>query len=69
MENFFGRLKIVMVYDERFETMDEFVHRLREDNPFLVRRIIIFNQSYLSRNQFFLFLITYVFLRGLFLAP
>ena len=69
MENFFGRLKIVMVYDERFETMDEFVHRLREDNPFLVRRIVIFNQSYLSRNQFFLFLITYVFLRGLFLAP
>ena len=30
MENFFGRLKVEMFYGEKFETVDEFVHRLRE---------------------------------------
>ena len=30
MENFFGRLKVEMFYSEKFETVDEFVHRLRE---------------------------------------
>ena len=30
MENFFGRLKVEMYYGEKFETVDEFVHRLRE---------------------------------------
>ena len=30
MENFFGRLKVEMFYGEKFETADEFVHRLRE---------------------------------------
>ena len=29
MENFFGRLKVEMFYGEKFETADEFVHRLR----------------------------------------
>ena len=30
MENFFGRLKVEMFYGEKFETVDEFVHRLRK---------------------------------------
>ena len=30
MENFFGRLKVEMFYGEKFETVDEFVHRLKE---------------------------------------
>ncbi len=30
MENFFGRLKVEMYYGEKFETVDEFVHRLKE---------------------------------------
>ena len=30
MENFLGRLKVEMFYGEKFETVDEFVHRLRE---------------------------------------
>ena len=30
MENFFGRLKVEMFYGEKFETVDEFVCRLRE---------------------------------------
>lgn len=30
MESFFGRLKVEMFYGEKFETVDEFVHRLRE---------------------------------------
>lgn len=30
MENFFGRLKVEMYYEEKFETVDEFVHRLKE---------------------------------------
>ena len=30
MENFFGRLKVEMFYGEKFETVDEFIHRLRE---------------------------------------
>lgn len=30
MENFFGRLKVEMFYGEKFETVDEFVHRLEE---------------------------------------
>ena len=29
-ENFFGRLKVEMYYGEKFETVDEFVHRLKE---------------------------------------
>ena len=29
-ENFFGRLKVEMFYGEKFETVDEFVHRLKE---------------------------------------
>ena len=32
MENFFGRLKVEMFYGEKFETVDELVHRLREYN-------------------------------------
>ncbi len=30
MENFFGRLKVEMFYGEKFETVDEFVHCLKE---------------------------------------
>ena len=30
MENFFGRLKVEMFYGEKFQTMDEFVHCLKE---------------------------------------
>ena len=30
MENFFGRLKVEMFYGEKFETVEEFVHRLKE---------------------------------------
>ena len=30
MENFFGRLKVEMFYGEKFETVDEFIHRLKE---------------------------------------
>lgn len=30
MENFFGRLKVEMYYGEKFQTVDEFVHRLKE---------------------------------------
>lgn len=30
MENFFGRMKVEMFYGEKFETVDEFVRRLRE---------------------------------------
>ena len=30
MENFFGRLKVEMFYGEKFQTVDEFVHRLEE---------------------------------------
>ncbi len=30
MENFFGRLKVEMFYGEKFETVDEFVHSLKE---------------------------------------
>ncbi len=30
MENFFGRLKVEMFYGEKFQTVDEFVHCLRE---------------------------------------
>ena len=30
MENFFGRLKVEMYYGEKFETVDEFVQRLKE---------------------------------------
>ena len=30
MENFFGRLKVEMFYGEKFQTVDEFVHCLKE---------------------------------------
>ncbi len=30
MENFFGRLKVEMYYGEKFQTVDEFVHCLKE---------------------------------------
>lgn len=30
MENFFGRLKVEMFYGEKFKSVDEFIHRLRE---------------------------------------
>ncbi len=30
MENFFGRLKVEMFYGEKFQTVDEFVHSLKE---------------------------------------
>ena len=30
MENFFGRLKVEMFYGEKFQSVDEFVHRLKE---------------------------------------
>ncbi len=30
MENFFGRLKVEMFYGETFQSVDEFIHRLRE---------------------------------------
>lgn len=30
MENFFGRLKVEMFYGEKFRTVDEFIHRLKE---------------------------------------
>ena len=30
MENFFGRLKVEMFYDEKFQTVDEFVNCLKE---------------------------------------
>ena len=30
MENFFGRLKVEMFYGEKFQSVDEFVHRLEE---------------------------------------
>lgn len=30
MENFFGRLKVEMFYGEKFETVDEFINRLKE---------------------------------------
>ena len=30
MENFFGRLKVETFYGEKFETVDEFVHRFKE---------------------------------------
>ena len=30
MENFFGRLQVEMFYAEKFETVDKFVHRLKE---------------------------------------
>ena len=30
MENFFGRLKVEMFYGEKFETVDKFVHSLKE---------------------------------------
>ncbi len=30
MENFFGRLKVETFYGEKFETVDEFVQRLKE---------------------------------------
>ncbi len=30
MENFFGRLKVEMYYGEKFQTVDEFVHRLKK---------------------------------------
>ena len=30
MENFFGRLKVEMFYGERFRSVDEFIHKLRE---------------------------------------
>ena len=30
IENFFGRLKVEMYYGEKFQTVDEFVHRLEE---------------------------------------
>ena len=30
MENFFGRLKVEMFYGEKFQTVDELVHCLKE---------------------------------------
>lgn len=30
MENFFGRLNVEMFYSEKFQTVDEFIHCLKE---------------------------------------
>ena len=48
MENFFGRLKVEMFYGEKFQTVDEFVHCLKEYISLLEQRE---NFSHSKRNE------------------